>query len=132
MVMSVKTLQSEGIVLPISGKLCQACKASYDALYTSKPGEKIVIIMPRAQLPMTSPLTIPSPFCRPTSPQKNNCNVVELCNDSKPAVLNLQNYQYPVNLNSTQGSHHTGTTLSISMVIQTILLHSFLFIVINL
>ena len=120
MVMSVKILQSEGMVLPISGKLCQACKASYDALYSSKPGEKIVIVMPRAQLPMTSPLTIPSPFCRPMSPQKNNCNVVELCNDTKPEILNFQNYQsYPVNLNSTPSSHHIGTTFLISVIIQT-------------
>ena len=65
MVMSVKMLQKDGAVVPISGKLCQTCKDTYDVKYASKPGEKIVIIMPRAQLPMTSPLTIPSPFCQP-------------------------------------------------------------------
>ena len=78
MVMSVKILQSKGKVLPISGKLCQACKDLYDAKYSSKAGEKIVIIMPRAQLPMASPLTVPSPFCRLSPPQRNTRNVVEL------------------------------------------------------
>ena len=81
MVMSVKILQSEGKVLPISGKLCQACKDSYDTKYTSKTGEKIVIIMPRAQLPMASPLTVPSPFCRLSPTQKGPKNVVEMYNE---------------------------------------------------
>ena len=76
--MCVKILQSEGKVLPISGKLCQACKDSYDSKYSSKAGEKIVIIMPRAPLPMASPLTVPSPFCRLSPPLKNNKNMVEL------------------------------------------------------
>ena len=112
MVMSVKILQSEGKVLPISGKLCQACKDSYDAKYLSKAGEKIVIIMPRTQIPMAAPLTVPSPFCRLSPPQKTNKNVVELYrepslgteNDIKPPLLQ--------NLNLAQNNLlKTGKTL---------------------
>ena len=106
MVMSVKILQSEGKVLPISGKLCQACKNSYDALYSSKPGEKIVIIMPRAQLPMTSPLTVPSPFCRLSSPQKRGNNVVELCKDPQLAEIDVK-AQTLQNISSNQKNPQT-------------------------
>ena len=94
--MSVKILQSEGKVLPISGKLCQACKDLYESRYSSKPGEKIVIIMPRAQLPMTSPLTIPSPFCRPTSPQKSTSNVVELCKEPELAEIDVKTQTFQI------------------------------------
>ena len=90
MVMSVKILQSEGKVLPISGKLCQACKDSYDTKYTSKSGEKIVIIMPRAQLPMASPLTVPSPFCRLSPTQKGPKNVVEMYNEPMVAENDIK------------------------------------------
>ena len=66
--MSVKILQREGLVVPISGKICDNCKADYESNYATKPGEKIVIIMPKAQLPVTKPaLAIPSPFVA-TSP----------------------------------------------------------------
>ena len=94
MVMSVKILQSEGKVLPISGKLCQACKDSYDTQYTSKTGEKIVIIMPRAQLPMASPLTVPSPFCRLSPTQKGPKNVVEMYNEPMVAENDIKPGQF--------------------------------------
>ena len=94
MVMSVKILQSEGKVLPISGKLCQACKDSYDTKYTSKTGEKIVIIMPRAQLPMASPLTVPSPFCRLSPTQKGPKNVVEMYNEPMVAENDIKPGQF--------------------------------------
>ena len=69
--MSVKILQREGLVVPISGKICDNCKADYESNYATKPGEKIVIIMPKAQLPVTKPtLAIPSPFATsPVPPQ---------------------------------------------------------------
>ena len=94
MVMSVKILQSEGKVLPISGKLCQACKDSYDIKYTSKTGEKIVIIMPRAQLPMASPLTVPSPFRRLSPTQKGPKNVVEMYNEPMVAENDIKPVQF--------------------------------------
>ena len=104
MVMSVKILQSEGKVLPISGKLCQACKDLYDARYLSKSGEKIVIIMPRAQIPMAAPLTVPSPFCRLSPPQKKSKNVVELYREPSLATENDIKPQFLQNLNIAQNN----------------------------
>ena len=105
MVMSVKILQSEGKVVPISGKLCQACKDLYDAIYTSKPGEKIVIVMPREQLPMNSPLTIPSPFgggpaMSPTNSHKQTkpmslSSNQHLSDSSKVKTVNTQTQNLP-------------------------------------
>ena len=67
--MSVKILQREGLVVPISGKVCDNCKTDYETSYASKPGEKIVIIMPKAQMPVIpQPLAVPSPFCSPPPP----------------------------------------------------------------
>ena len=111
MVMSVKILQTEGKVLPISGKLCQACKDSYDAKYLSKAGEKIVIIMPRTHIPMAAPLTVPSPFCQLSPPQRTSKNVVELYrepalgteNDIKPQLL--QNLNVAQNNTQKTGSY---------------------------
>ena len=102
MVMSVKILQSEGKVLPISGKLCQACKDAYDAKYLSKSGEKIVIIMPRTQIPMAAPLTVPSPFCRLSPPQKTSQNVVELIREPSLGAENDVKPQFLQNLNIAQ------------------------------
>lgn len=47
MLMSIKILQTEGIVVPISGKLCQTCKNSYDQKYGGKQLEKVVVYVPR-------------------------------------------------------------------------------------
>ncbi len=64
MVMSVKILQNEGHVVPISGKFCAECLNKYNQKYASKPGEKLVVIVPRTKptLPVSS-----SPFC-PAAP----------------------------------------------------------------
>lgn len=64
MIMSIKILQAEGKVVPISGKLCRVCKDHYDTKYSSKSSssEKIVIVVPKSQMPMTSALSLPSPF----------------------------------------------------------------------
>ena len=47
LVMSVKVLQSEGQVMPISGKLCHNCKNNYDVKYGGKQTEKVVVFVPR-------------------------------------------------------------------------------------
>ena len=55
MVMSVKLLQNEGKVVPISSKFCKNCFDDFNRAYTSKPGEKVVVIVPKPK-PQ-------SPFC---------------------------------------------------------------------
>ena len=45
--MSIKILQSEGQVLPISGKLCNACKDLYDQKFGGKQPENLVVFLPR-------------------------------------------------------------------------------------
>ena len=47
LVMSVKVLQSEGHVIPISGKLCHNCKNNYDVKFGGKQTEKVVVYVPR-------------------------------------------------------------------------------------
>ena len=44
MVMSVKMLQNEGKVVPISSKFCKMCFDDFNRVYTSKPGEKARIV----------------------------------------------------------------------------------------
>ena len=69
MVMSVKLLQSEGKVVPISSKFCSSCFEAYTAKYSSKPGEKLVVVVPKPK-PNPSPFQVqvqlpppnPSPF----------------------------------------------------------------------
>lgn len=48
MLMSIKILQTEGLVVPISGKLCQSCKNMYDQRYGGKQSENVVVFLPRA------------------------------------------------------------------------------------
>jgi hypothetical protein len=45
--MSIKVLQAEGFVIPISGKLCQSCKDNYDLRYGGKQMDKVVVFVPR-------------------------------------------------------------------------------------
>ena len=56
-VMSVKLLQKEGKVVPISSKFCQACHSLYNDKYSSKPGERLLVIVPKPKPVITS-----SPF----------------------------------------------------------------------
>ena len=92
--MSVKILQREGLVVPISGKICDNCKADYESNYATKPGEKIVIIMPKAQLPVTKPaLAIPSPFA--TSPVPPQPTSVLDQTATKPSPPNLPSPKSP-------------------------------------
>jgi hypothetical protein len=45
--MSIKVLQAEGLVVPISGKLCHTCKEKYDKRYGGKQPENLVVFLPR-------------------------------------------------------------------------------------
>ena len=84
MVMSVKLLQSEGKVVPISSKFCSSCFEAYTAKYSSKPGEKLVVVVPKPK-PNPSPFQVqvqlpppnPSPF-EPIPEKSNTSNNVPL------------------------------------------------------
>ena len=92
--MSVKILQREGLVVPISGKICDNCKADYESNYATKPGEKIVIIMPKAQLPVTKPaLAIPSPFATSPVPPQPTSGLDQTA--TKPSHPNLPSPKSP-------------------------------------
>ena len=55
--MSIKLLQGEGKILPISGKICQTCKLLHDNKYRGKPGEKVVIILKKPTTTTQQPTT---------------------------------------------------------------------------
>ena len=52
--MSVKILQSESKVVPISSKFCNKCFKNYNDKYSGKPGERLLVIVPKPK-PITSP-----------------------------------------------------------------------------
>lgn len=66
-IMAIKMLQTEDLVIPISGKFCHECKDSYDLRYgTGKSTEKVVVFVPRTNVPLPGEvIAIPSPFCNP-------------------------------------------------------------------
>jgi len=63
-VMSVKILQLESKVVPISSKFCPKCFNNYNAKYSSKPGQKLFVVIPKPK-PMAS-----SPFVPEKVPEK--------------------------------------------------------------
>ena len=77
MVMSVKLLQSEGKVVPISSKFCPYCFEAYNAKYSSRPGEKLVVVVPKPKPQVQQTAPNPSPF-EPIPEKSNTSNNVPL------------------------------------------------------
>ena len=81
LVMSIKILQAESKLLPISGRICISCKERFDDKYGSVAGKKMVIVLPKTQRPipnassalsttfgplssLETPVALPSPFIK--------------------------------------------------------------------
>lgn len=69
-IMSVKLLQSESKVVPISSKFCSKCFNAYNDKYSGKPGERLLVIVPKPK-PITSPFALDPPS---TSTDRNTSN----------------------------------------------------------
>ena len=72
-VMSVKILQSESKVVPISSKFCSKCFKHYNDKYAGKPGEKLIVVVPKPK-PIASSPFVPNPPA-PISQEKRHTDV---------------------------------------------------------